>query len=273
MVRRDVEAGGRRRKSRDALTSRPEIERLLDAARAPAGPRELAGEHAAIDLFARARLVDITAAGREDMTATRSARTGLKAAVAAAGAVGLLSTGVAFAASGHAPWSQLSAASGSSTYAADPTHPTHPTHRTGGPTDEASPSTGPNAHALGGLCHAYSSGNKAEHGKALESPAFVRLVTAAGGADNVASFCGSLAPSGRSGTHPTHPAHPTKGASPTHPVHPSHPSHPSHPTEAASPTHPSHPGHPSHPTQATSPTRQAHPSHPTQAATPTHPAR
>ena len=42
MVRRGVEAGGRRRKSRDALTSRPEIERLLDAASAPASPRELA---------------------------------------------------------------------------------------------------------------------------------------------------------------------------------------------------------------------------------------
>jgi hypothetical protein len=270
MVRRGVEAGGRPRKSRDALTSRPEIERLLDAARAPAGPRELAGEHAAIDLFARARLVDITAAGREDMKATRSARTGLKAAVAAAGAVGLLSTGVAFAASGHAPWSQLSAASGSSTHAADPTRPTHPTHRTGGPTDDESQSTGPNAHAFGGLCRAYSSGNKTEHGKALESPPFVRLVTAAGGADNVAAFCGSLATSGRSGTHPNHPGHPTKGASPTHPVHPAHPSHP---TQAASPTHSSHPSHPSHPTQAASPTRPAHPSHPTQAATPTHPAR
>ena len=54
MVRRDVEAGGRRRKSRDALTSRPEIERLLDAARAPASPRELAGEQAAVAVFAAA---------------------------------------------------------------------------------------------------------------------------------------------------------------------------------------------------------------------------
>ena len=65
MVRRDVEAGGRRRKSRDALTSHPEIERLLRAASAPASPRELAGEHAAVDLFARARLVREAAAAAE----------------------------------------------------------------------------------------------------------------------------------------------------------------------------------------------------------------
>jgi hypothetical protein len=56
-VRRDVEAGGCRRKSRDALTSRPWIERLLDAVRVSGRPRELAGEHAAVDLFARAHLL------------------------------------------------------------------------------------------------------------------------------------------------------------------------------------------------------------------------
>ena len=44
------------------------------------------------------------------MTVGRSTRTGLKAAFGAAAAVALLSTGAAFAASGHAPWSASPAA-------------------------------------------------------------------------------------------------------------------------------------------------------------------
>ena len=265
MERRDVEPGGRRRGSRDALTSRPHVERLLDAARAPASPGELAGEHAAVDLFARARLVSSTWPARDETSVTRSARTGLKAAVAAAAAVGFLSTGVAFAASGHAPWSNLSGAPASSTRAADPsdraepTQASHPGDPSSGPSDDASQSTGPNAHAFGGLCRAYSSGNKAEHGQALQSPAFTALVAAAGGADNVATYCGTVT-SGPSGSHPTHPAHPTHAATPTHPTHPAHP------TTGTTPTHPAHPAHP---TRAATPTEQAqdrssHTPHPTQ---------
>src|SRR3954462_7296312 len=205
MERGDAEAVGHPRRSRDALTSRPEIERLLDAARAPAGPRELAGERAAVDLFARARLEGAPTPLRDETTVTRPARTGLKAAVAAAGAVGLLSTGVAFAASGHAPWSNLSAAPASSTHAGEATHPTHPTHSpdpSREPSDDSSQGTGPNAHAYGGLCRAYASGNKAEHGDALESPPFKALVAAAGGRDHVATYCGTVT-RGRSGSHPT----------------------------------------------------------------------
>jgi hypothetical protein len=259
MVRRDAEAGDRRRKSRGALTSRPEVGRLLDAASAPASPRELAGEHAAVDAFHRARLVNSIQPGREDMRATKTARTGLKAAIAAAGAVGLLSTGVAFAASGHAPWSGLTEGAAASSHAADPSHPTHPSHPSDDPSDGPE-STGPNSHAFGGLCRAYASGNKTEHGKALESPAFAALVTAAGGVDNVASFC-STVPQGPSGTHPAHPTHPAKPTQAASPTHPAHPTHPAKPTEAASPTHP---------TQAATPT---HPAQPTQRVVPTRPSR
>jgi hypothetical protein len=99
MVRRGG-AGERRRGNRDALTSRPRVERLLDAARAPASPRELAREDAAVDLFHRARLA-------QDLPVTtapsRSARTGLKAAAASVAAVFAMSTGVSFAATGHVP--------------------------------------------------------------------------------------------------------------------------------------------------------------------------
>ncbi len=263
MVRRDVEAGGRRRKSRGALTSRPEVERLLNAATAAASPRELAGEDAAVDAFHRARLVSLSSTlGSREMSPTRSARTGLKAAIAAAGAVGLLSTGVAFAASGHAPWSGGHAAA-ASTHAVEPTHPTHPTHpaESGDPSDGTSQSTGPNAHAFPGLCRAYVSGNKTEHGQALASPAFAALVTAAGGVDNVATFCGTLT-SGPANGHPTHPAKPTQAASPTHPAKPTEaasPTHPAKPTEAASPSTPATPTHPARPTDK--PSNTTHPSH------------
>src|SRR3954451_8492437 len=245
MARRAVTAGDRRRKSRDALTSRPEIERLLHAARTPGQPRELAGEQAAFDLFARARLVDSADPNRDDSRVTGPARTGLKAAFAAAGAVGLISTGAAFAASGHVPWTHAAVGPvAASTHAAAATHhASQPTHPTGGPTDEVSPSTGPNAHAFGGLCRAYISGNKADHGNALESPAFAALVAAAGGSDNVATYCATV-PHGPSGAHPTHPSHPAK---PTEA--PSHPTHPTHPTQAATPSHPVHP------TQAATPTK------------------
>lgn len=253
MVRREVETGGRRRKSRGALTSRPEVERLLDAARAPASPRELAGEHAAVDLFARARLVNFATPEGNEMQVARSARTGLKAAVAAAGAVGLLSTGVAFAASGgHAPWSHAQAGSDSSTHAVDPTHPT------GTPSDDASHSAGPNAHGFVGLCHAYLSGNKTTHGEALRSPAFTALVTAAGGADGVATYCETVtaAQPGTDPARPSHPAHPTHPAKPTQAASPTHPTHPAKPAEAASPTKPAHPTHPLKPTQADEPSQK-----------------
>jgi hypothetical protein len=199
------------------------------------------------------------------MSPAPSARTGLKAALASAGAVALLSSGVAMAASGHAPWSPDNvrhAGGAASSHAADPSrpaHPTHPVHPSGGPVDGSSAATGPNAHAFGGLCRAYTSGNKSEHGKALESPAFTALVTAAGGLDNVAAFCGTVT-SGPSGSHP---AHPTQGASPTHPVHPTHPTHPSHPTQGSQPPHPTHPSHPTQGSTSTHPTHPTHPSHPT----------
>jgi hypothetical protein len=47
-----------------------------------------------------------------------------------------------------------------------------------------------------GLCHAYTAktagDNGATNGKALDSPAFQALVTAAGGAEKVAGFCTAL---------------------------------------------------------------------------------
>ncbi len=233
MVRRVVGAGSRRRMSRDALTSRPEIERLLEAASGPASPRELAGEHAAADLFARARLVRAATAAE---TPSRSPRTGLKAAVASVAAVVAMSSGVAFAASGHLPFvekpKQVTAqvtgqgaddkADGSQARTPDDGGSTTP--------------NGPNAAALPGLCRAYARGQKATHGHALETRPFTALMEAAGGAERVADFCASLSPRASDHPAPTHPAHPSHGPTalptqaepgqshatdrPTHPVKP-----------------------------------------------------
>jgi hypothetical protein len=232
--------------SRDALTSRPEIERLLEAASGPASPRELAGEHAAADLFARARLVRAATAAE---TPSRSPRTGLKAAVASVAAVVAMSSGVAFAASGHLP------------FVGKPKQVTHQVTGQGSddkadgsqartPDDgESTTPNGPNAAALPGLCRAYARGQKATHGHALEARPFTALVEAAGGAEQVADFCASLPPTASdhpTPTHPTHPAHPTHGptalpsqAEPGQSHATDHPTHPVKPTQAPEPTQPS----------------------------------
>jgi hypothetical protein len=283
MVRRSVEAGGRRRKSRGALTSRPEIERLLDAARAPASPRELAGERQAVDLFAHARLVSSPAVSADAPVRTRPARTGLKATIAAAGAVGLLSSGVSFAATGHVPFSGTITSVTQHVIGQDDhantsdndQGPKNDQASQGPQGDESSPS-GPEVAALQGLCHAYAKGQKATHGHALEQRPFTALVTAAGGEDQVSDFCAALPPKAHQGNPgPTHPTHPTTGPSgepsgdPTHPAHPTKPVHPTTPTHPTSSSHepkPSHPTkkpHPAEPTRKPSQTAKPHPSHTT----------
>ena len=178
MVRSGFEAGGRRRKSRDALTSRPEIERLLDAARAPASPRELAGEHEAVELFARARLVDVSAPARKPATAGSPARRGAKAALAAAAAVGLLSSGVAFATTGHVPFVGTVKQAARHLMGQDDAgqddsgHQAHQGDGRQGPKgDQAGLPHGPKVVALQGLCHAYARGQKTSHGTALRPAA------------------------------------------------------------------------------------------------------
>jgi hypothetical protein len=62
--------------------------------------------------------------------------------------------------------------------------------------------------SLVGLCHAVSAGNKDEHGKALESPAFMALITAAGGKEKVDAFCAAILASASADPkdHSSHPA-------------------------------------------------------------------
>jgi hypothetical protein len=240
------------------LSTPPRVDRLLDSARAPGTPRELASEDAATMLFHRAHLERVHSMREEPHVTKPSPRAGLKAAVASAGIVALMSGGVAFAASGHAPWS--GAAAGRPT--AIPSH----SHSTDDPsesaTDEPSESDStapesdgsgaPDAHAYPGLCRAYAAGQKTEHGDSLSSPAFAALVAAAGGPDAVTDFCASLAPLP---THPTHPATPTHPVSPTHPAAPTTHPVPTHSVPALPTATPSHPSGTAHHGPDTQPSR------------------
>lgn len=61
--------------------------------------------------------------------------------------------------------------------------------------DAAEPKTSDSATpspSLEGLCHAYTAGAGADHGKALDNPAFTFLITTAGGADKVPAYCAEL---------------------------------------------------------------------------------
>jgi hypothetical protein len=243
----------------------PRVDRLLESARAPGTSRELASEDDAARLFHRAHLERVHTTREESFISKPSARAGVKAAVASAGVVALMSTGVAFAASGHAPWS--GAAAHRPTAIPSHSHPTaHPSQTAGGDASESAdtsapdsgPSATPDAHAYPGLCRAYAAGQKTHHGNSLSSPAFAALVAAAGGPDAVPGFCASLAPQPSHPTHPTHPTHPAMPSqAATHPVGPT--THPVAPTTHAVPTHPtaapSHPSGTSHPGPGTHPSR------------------
>jgi hypothetical protein len=77
---------------------------------------------------------------------------------------------------------------------------------------EGPDATGP---AAVGLCRAFTEGEKAEHGKALDSVAFQALARAAGGRDNIEGYCaGVLA---NAGTEPSGPPADLPTSAPTAP--------------------------------------------------------
>ena len=89
---------------------------------------------------------------------------------------------------------------------------------------------GPNATpspSLIGLCTAYLAGAGAEHGNALQNPAFTALITAAGGPDKVDAYCTGLGVTAPGSNHASPTAHPTG-----EPSHPNPTSKPPHPTGA-----------------------------------------
>ncbi len=205
----------------------------LAAAAAPGQPQELAGGPQAMAAFQAAHLQPAAQQRRTSMIKTWVAKllTVKAAALLAATAAG----GMALAATTGALPNPLA-------------DTLSPAHATGRPTTTPShpggrPSVMPSASLLG-LCHAYTAGAGADHGKALADPAFTDLVTAAGGTAKVTTFCATILASAAANAA-SHPAGP---ADTTHPTGPptSTPAN-SHPTGAPT-EHPTGPpsAHPSH---------------------------
>jgi hypothetical protein len=184
---------------------------LLAFAAAPEAGRELAGEAEAVTAFRRAHLGPATQPRRPSMSATK-----LLVAKAVIVAVGVSGGGVALAAAtGHMPANLTGKPAAASSAAAATAMPAAGGKSTSHPASSPSPS-------LHGLCQAYTAHVGSSPGKALDSPAFTALITAAGGKDSVTAFCASLLATHPGNAPTSHPAgkpssHPTP-ANTTHPT-------------------------------------------------------
>ncbi|MET8283017.1 hypothetical protein [Micromonospora sp. NPDC005174] len=214
---------------------------LLAAAAGPVRPGELAGEEAAMAAFRAARAAPAPAVARRPrrlrLTTSAVAWLGALAATATAG--------VAFAAAGldkapdppppavptSAPPSTTGPAATASTGPSGPTPSRHPL-------PSASPSVGTTPDGqVHGLCRAWRAKKPEQREKALRTPAFQRLVTAAGGVAAVEEYCQRLVPETKPSSPspapsappgPTPAAEPSPAATPPGPkkVKPSHPAGP-----------------------------------------------
>jgi hypothetical protein len=194
---------------------------LLAAAAAPGRHRELVGERAAMVAFRNAHRVPPTQQRSHSMIRSALAKilTAKAAAVVAATTIG----GVAVAAgTGNLPTTHShQQVTSQSQQEAETTETTEAGHTASKP---ARPETGSHANAAApspsmvGLCRAYAAGEKANHGKALDSPAFTALVTAAGDKAKVSGWCTTLLAQQKS-THPDPAGSPTQAptASTEHP--------------------------------------------------------
>ncbi|WP_310529271.1 hypothetical protein [Nocardioides sp.] len=207
--------------------SDPTVGPVLDALRAPARDRELLRENAAVSVFHAARVTPppIT---RSDMTTARSAAT--RAAIATGVIVAVTSGGFALAATGHLPALPDQASDQATDSVAQSRATTAPTltptatptadvTKTKKPKETATSepvepsSTSAPSPSLKGMCNAFSAHDKSLHGKALDSTAFTALATAAGGRENIATYCVTLV--GEPKVKPATPAKPTPTNKPT----------------------------------------------------------
>ncbi|WP_020521506.1 hypothetical protein [Catelliglobosispora koreensis] len=161
-------------------TAHPELSALLSSAAGPALPGELAGESAAVAAFLAAR--------RNPMQRPHRLRRMLVLKVSAVVAL-VTAGGLAFASGTGiipSPFRPTPVPTVSS-----PVPSVHPS--AGSVTPSAAPSASDEAaEMVKGLCHAYLAKSSEDRAKALESPAFERLVAAAGGANQVDAYCAAL---------------------------------------------------------------------------------
>ncbi|MGN6299972.1 MAG: hypothetical protein ACTHN8_02650 [Angustibacter sp.] len=245
---------------------------LVAAARRPAHDSELVGEDAAVAAFVAARDGASSTRTRHRRKSVLSTLIGSKLALAAAAGAVTLGGVSAAAFTGSLPDAAQSFAhdvigapaagdsdtADSSDVAETPDEDATETAtatQTATATDE--PTSSPSATPVGpdatgpaafGLCTAYTAQVRSGHTPDASSPAFRNLATAAGGADNIAAYCGTVTAPGKSGDRPT--GSPTSNPGSTHKPTKAPATHPT-----GSPT--SHPGATDEPTDQ--PTDQARP--------------
>jgi len=221
---------------------------LLAAAVAPPHDGELDGEQAAVAAFV-AGAHHATSPRPRSPSLIRTTLVKLLTVKAAAAAVAVIAVGgvAAVAATSHlsSPSGGSPASASTSSHPASSSAPmTHTTDGRSG-TSEAGHEATPSPSLLG-LCHAYTAGAGSEHGKALESPAFTALITAAGGKSKVDGYCTTLlnqeagsAHGANSTSQNTDPGESAPGhqASTDHPTGPPSP-HPTGPPTAHATGHP-----------------------------------
>ncbi|NJC69148.1 hypothetical protein HC031_05360 [Planosporangium thailandense] len=187
-----------------ARPSHPPLAALLAAAAVPGRPEELACEPSIATAFRTAPAIPAPRPGRLSVIKSAVAK------VLTVKVMAILATttagGVALAAGTGTLPNPLSEPAPSTHAGLSAAHPdaseSGAAHRSAAPNaskdaDDRSDAKGPDASkapspSLVGLCHAYAAGNKADHGKALENPAFTVLITAAGGKDKVNLYCTAL---------------------------------------------------------------------------------
>ncbi|MFG2048872.1 hypothetical protein ACGFIW_15770 [Micromonospora sp. NPDC048935] len=203
---------------------------LLAAAAGPARPGELAGEEAALAAFRAARADPAPSVPprphRRRLTTGAVAWIGAVAATATAGAAFAAVTRdrapdpVAPQPSRTSPSPQGSAPPSGEPSRSAPPGPPPPGRPSSGPPSPGVPSAGtpptPGAPAgdLDGLCRAWQAKKPEERERALRTPAFERLVAAAGGPAGVEAYCQRLGPERR----PSEPAKPQPPSPPTGPL-------------------------------------------------------
>ncbi len=192
----------------------------LSVASTAAFPGELAGEAAAVAAFRAAADVEPVPHNRRASmmkSAVVAKLLTLKAAVVAVAAVSV--GGVALAAT--------------TDVLPNPFSPGSPGHSTPAPTHPDGPGATPSP-SLAGLCVAYHAGAGQANEHVLDNPAFSALVDAAGGSENVASFCDELGVTPTPEPHGSRPAD-IPSADPSQAPTPSHPT--GQPTGVPTPSH------------------------------------
>ncbi|MEU7840845.1 hypothetical protein AB0B39_07735 [Micromonospora sp. NPDC049114] len=225
----DLDAAERSRASAAPQSATDPLARLLAAAAGPARPGELAGEEAALAAFRAARAAaPEPSAGRRPrgrrLTAGALAWIGALAATATAGAAFAAASLDLDPAPEPAPPVPSSAPRPSNAPEATPSAAPSRSTPAGSPSVTGTPSAGVTPGGqLHGLCRAWRAGKPEQREKKLRTPAFQRLVAAAGGVAAVEEYCQRLVPEAK----PSAPARTSPSAEPSAPERTPPPAEPS----------------------------------------------